>query len=218
MSAGETTPLGRVDLALGGATRLPTGDLRELPVMSGADTLQNTALGEGITPIAIARYGVSRDEDVELAVVGPSARVGYRREWLLRDGLKRYVWLLGPSFSIGKAIDRGPSAARGGVQLGVDLPFTYSADFGGVYEFWLGPRIGADFLSGRFQSVLDASQVRAFGLRAGGVLGFAAGFRRFHAIVELSAAYERWWMRSESRTRQRGGLVFIPAFALRMRL
>lgn len=218
LSGGATTPSRRVDVALGGAARLPTGDLRDLPGMRGDQAVQRSALGEGITPIGFGRYGVDLHTDVELAVLGASARVAYRHEWLLEDGINRKVWLVSPSFMLGKAYDRETDAARGGVRSSFEIPLLYSVDYGGVYETWIGPRVGLEYILGDFSVDSGTSHVNASGLRAGAVLGFAAGFRRIHAMIELGAAYERWWVRADGERRQRGGVVLIPAFALRVRL
>jgi hypothetical protein len=219
LSGGETTPQGRVDVAAGGTARLPTGQLREVAFARGDQAVQRSALGEGSTPMAVARYGVNLHTDFEVAVVGASARLSYRHEWLLADGINRTVWLLTPSFLLGKAYDRDSDPARGGVRASVELPFLYSADYGGVYETWVGPRVGADYVTGDFRVEGGAAaEVRAMGLRAGAVLGFGAGFRRIHAMIELSAVYEHWWLSAGGQRRQRGGVVLIPAFALRVRL
>ena len=218
LSGGATTPQSRVDAALGGAARIPTGDLRGVAPARGDQALQRSALGEGVAPVAVARYGINHHTDAELAVIGPSARLSYRHEWLLADGINRTVWLVSPSFLLGKAYDRDPDPARGGVRASVELPLLYSADYGGVYETWVGPRVGMDYVMGAFRTESGTSDVRATGIRAGAVLGFAAGFRRIHAMIELSAAYERWWMHANGERRNRGGFVLIPAFALRVRL
>lgn len=218
LSGGATTPSRRVDVALGGAARLPTGQLRGVPGMRGDQAVQRSALGEGITPIGFGRYGVNRHTDVELAVLGASARVAYRHEWLLADGINRTVWLVSPSLMLGKAYDREADAARGGVRSSLEVPLLYSADYGGVYETWVGPRVGLEYIVGDFTVDTGTSRVNAAGLRAGAVLGFAAGFRRIHAMIELGAAYEHWWVRADGERRQRGGVVLIPAFALRVRL
>lgn len=220
LSGGATTPMRRVDVALGGAARLPTGQLRGVPGMRGDQAVQRSALGEGIIPIGFGRYGVNLHTDVELAVIGASARLSYRHEWLVEDGINRKVWLVSPSFMLGKAYDREsePEAARGGLRSSVEVPLFYSVDFGGVYETWVGPRLGLEYIRGDFSTDSGVSSVDASGLRAGAVLGFAAGFRRIHAMIELGAAWEQWWVRSDGERRQRGGVVLIPAFALRVRL
>lgn len=218
LSGGETTPRGRADVALGGAARLPTGKLRSVPAIRGDQALQRSALGEGMTPLVLARYGLNRHTDVELIVLGASARVSYRHEWLLADGINRTVWLISPSLLLGKAYDRESSPARGGLRGTAELPFLYSADYGGVYETWVGPRVGANYVMGDFSTASGVSDVRATGLHAGAVLGFGAGFRRIHAMIELSALYEHWWLSANGERRQRGGVVLMPAFALRVRL
>jgi hypothetical protein len=169
--------------------------------------------------MAVARYGLNRHTDVELAVLGASARLSYRHEWLLSDGINRSVWLTSPSFLLGKTYDRDTDPARGGLRASVEVPLLYSADYGGVYETWVGPRVGVDYLRGDFR-IEDGSvsDVQATGLRAGAVLGIGAGFRRIHAMIELSVVYEHWWLSADGQRRQRGGVVLIPAFGLRVRL
>ncbi len=218
LSGGATTPSRRVDVAAGGAARLPTGRLRDIPGMQADQAVQRSALGDGITPIGFGRYGVSIHSDIELAVLGASARVAYRQEWLMDDGINRSVWLISPSFMLGKAYDRAPEAARGGVRSSFEMPLLYSVDYGGVYETWIGPRVGVEYITGDFTVDTAVARINASGLRAGAVLGFAAGFRRIHAMIELGAAYEHWFVRSDGERRQRGGVVLIPAFALRVRL
>jgi hypothetical protein len=171
LSGGATTPTRRVDMALGGAARLPTGQLRGVPGMRGDQAVQRSALGEGITPIGFGRYGINRHTDVELAVLGASARVAYRHEWLLADGINRTVWLVSPSFMLGKAYDREADAARGGVRGSLEVPLLYSADYGGVYETWIGPRVGFEYIVGDFthrhRHLARASGRAASGRRAG---------------------------------------------------
>jgi hypothetical protein len=218
LSGGATTPSGRVDMAFGGAARVPLGALRDVAGVRGDHAVQRTALGEGVTPIGFGRYGINRHTDVELAVLGASVRVAYRHEWLLSDGINRTVWLVSPSLLLGKAHDREADGARGGLRSSLEVPLLYSADYGGVYETWIGPRVGLEYIKGDFTVERGISSVHASGLRAGAVLGFVAGFRRIHAMIELGAAYEHWWMRADGERRQRGGVVLIPAFALRVRL
>ncbi|MBK8412310.1 MAG: hypothetical protein IPL19_30585 [Sandaracinaceae bacterium] len=171
LSGGATTPTRRVDMALGGAARLPTGQLRGVPGMRGDQAVQRSALGEGITPIGFGRYGINRHTDVELAVLGASARVAYRHEWLLADGINRTVWLVSPSFMLGKAYDREADAARGGVRGSLEVPLLYSADYGGgvrdLDRAARGVRVHRGRLHHRHRHLARASGRAASGRRVG---------------------------------------------------
>jgi hypothetical protein len=50
------------------------------------------------------------------------------------------------------------------------------------------------------------------------VLGLAFGFRHVHAMLELSALYERWSGDAAGASFATDGLVLVPAFALRIRI
>ena len=78
----------------------------------------------------------------------------------------------------------------------------------------LGFRLGTEHAWGRFE--LGGAEAPASGtsLRAGAVLGMAAGFRRVHAFLELTAAYEYWFASHGNQSLNRGGVVLTPAFGL----
>lgn len=219
---GETTPHRRADLAAGGAMRVPTGQLRGSS-SGAAGTLHESNSGRGVSPTVLARYGVAEHVDLELGASGTHGRVGARREWALGDGasVTRPSFLLGANLSIGRVFDTGDGvdAGDGGIRFSVDVPVTYSVDFGSVYEAWVGWRVGVDHVRGEFMpstggGPLDGS---ANGLRTGPVIGLAVGQRRVHAMIEVTVAYEHWWV-DLGRKSTRGGVVFIPAFALRVRI
>ena len=97
--------------------------------------------------------------------------------------------------------------------------FAFGVDFGGVYDVWLGPRVIVGGLVGAFEDAAGTNRdARAFRLDLGGTFGFAAGFRRVHGFVELSAMYERFWGRQGATSVDRGGFVLVPAFGLRVRI
>jgi hypothetical protein len=50
------------------------------------------------------------------------------------------------------------------------------------------------------------------------VIGMALGVRRIHALLELTAAYEYWFIDHAGGSLNRGGFVLIPGFGLRLRL
>jgi hypothetical protein len=98
------------------------------------------------------------------------------------------------------------------------VPFIYGVEIGGVYEIWIGARGSGEYVFGDFQ--VDGSEQKASGagLRAGPVIGMALGVRRIHALIELTAAYEYWFIDHAGASLDRGGFVLIPGFGIRLRL
>ena len=50
------------------------------------------------------------------------------------------------------------------------------------------------------------------------MIGLAAGFRRVHAFVEVTIAWEQQWGSHGDLSLDRGGVVLIPAAGLRVRI
>ncbi len=218
LTGGSTTPSRRGDVLLGGAARVPFGRLREPSALTaGGSRYRRDAQAGGVVPVVAARYGLAHHFDVGLGVAGSTARVELRREHVLSEGSTRpsFVYAIAPY--VGQ-IDGGGSEGGRATRFGVDLPVTYSIDFGGVYEFWFGARAGAEGVRGRLGVDGARQDVRAQKLYGGALFGLALGFRRFHVLLELTAAYERWWGNHGGTSLDRGGLVLTPAFALRLRL
>lgn len=214
-SGGSATPSRRGDVALGGSVRVPVGALRDL---SDAESRYREEVeAGGIVPAAMARYGIGQGQDVGLLVAGTTARLEYRREFGAREAVTRPTWLLGVALIGGPLTED----AEGG-RFGFDVPLIYGIDFGGLYEFWVGPRVGFEHLRGRFPLVGSVGDTTESGhastLRAGATFGLAAGFRRVHAFLELSALYEYSFVQHGERSLDRGGLVLMPSFGLRVRI
>ena len=112
--------------------------------------------------------------------------------------------------------DRDQSGSGG--RVGFEVPFVYGVEIGGVYEIWIGARGSGEYVFGDFQ--VDGSEQKASGagLRAGPVIGMALGVRRIHALIELTAAYEYWFIDHAGDSLNRGGFVLIPGFGIRLRL
>lgn len=214
LSGGSTTPHGRADVAVGGAARVAFGDLRPVAAPD-PDGYARDAQATGIAPVVAARYGVGEHLDLGLGVAGGLARAELRRERVLAEGSTRPSVVYGVAPYVGFA-EGDPSGRT--TRFGLDLPLTYSVDFGGVYELWLGPRVGIEWVRGELPSGGTDGRVRAGKLSAGALLGLALGFRRLHVMLELNAAYERWWGEHGGASLRRGGLVLTPAFALRLRI
>ncbi len=219
---GSTTPARRADVGFGGAARIATGDLRN----GGADSMdasryREAAEGSGVVPAAYARYGLPRGFDLGVLAAGTLLRVDVRREHVIEEGTTRPSFLYGLAPFAGYV---GPDEAGDGqgYRLGLELPLAYAVEFGGVYEAWVGARAAVERVHGDF--LRDAGtggaleSATGLGLRGGAVVGISLGFRRVHTLLELTGAYERWWVEHGGESLDRGGFVLTPAFALRIRI
>ncbi|MDQ3032869.1 MAG: hypothetical protein M3Y87_10665 [Myxococcota bacterium] len=216
MLGGRTTPQGRVDLGLGGAVRIPTGDLvpREMPV--GAEELLAFAEPGGIVPVAWARWGFLRSWDAGLFVSGTTARL----ELIGGTSLSRFIRLIGGIAPYGGyAISETRQGVGGGEgwRVGGIAPLAIALDLGGLFEAWLGARVGFEHAEGMVgaESMRTAGNLTAF--RAGAFLGLAVGLRRVHVVAELAADYEHWRGALGGVPIERQGLALTPGFALRLR-
>ncbi|MEM9731700.1 MAG: hypothetical protein AAF997_24200 [Myxococcota bacterium] len=217
MVGGSTTPEHRTDLGLGGAARVPLGKLKNWD--TGEPNYQPDASAGGVVPMGYGRYGLTERWDLGLLVAGTMARADFRNETLLQDGSTRTALVLGLSPYGGWIAEDGARASGG--RAGFEVPVAYGVEIGGVYEFWLGARASGEWVKGDFErDETNASLQSGFGIRVGPVIGMALGIRRFHALVELTAAYEHWSIGGfDSGSRlKRNGVALIPGFALRLRL
>lgn len=213
---GSVTPRYRGDIAAGGAARLPFGDLRPSED-DAAQAAFREADGGGVVPVAYARLGAADEMDIGLMAAGTTVRLDVRKERVLEEDTTRRAFVYAIAPYVGFLPDRGEINGHA-TRFGVDVPLTYGLDIGGIYEAWVGPRLQLEGLVGAFDDGGGNDQDTAlFILRTGGVAGIAAGFRRVHALFELSFAWEHQWGESGTRV-SRGGLVLTPAFGLRIRL
>ena len=216
MSGGSTTPRYRTDLGLGGAARVPLGDLQGTPDMSAADDYLDGAEAGGMVPLAYGRYGMGEHWDLGLMVSGTTVRAEARGEKLLSRGIVRssLVYGLAP---YGGWIPENDGSGSGG-RVGGEIPFVFAAEVGTAYELWFGARGSAEYVTGMFELQGDEQDTQGLGLRIGPVLGMALGIPRFHVLLELTAAYEHWFIDSEQESFDQGGFVLIPGFGFRLRL
>ena len=216
MTGGSTTPKNRTDIGLGGAARIPLGNLRD-PVMPdpGQSQYRYAADAGGVVPMAYGRYGLGRNWDLGLMVSGPTVRVEARYERVLQEGTTRSALIVGLAPYGGWIPDRDQSGSGG--RVGFEVPFAVGVEIGGIYELWLGARASAEYVFGDFQLSGSEQQASGAGLRAGPVIGMALGVRRVHALVELTAAYEYWFIDHAGASLDRGGFVLIPGFGIRLR-
>lgn len=198
-------PRGRTDLAAGSAVRVPVGDMVALPGGSPSDRALTQAAAGGVAPAAFVRHGLARDVDLGLEASGVAARAHLRGR--LRFGLVNLV--LGIAPHVGLAHEAGELGRVGGT-----VPVVLAIDVTSLYEVWVGVRVGAEHVFGR----VGAETISITGLRTGGVVGLAAGFRRFHVLLELGIDHELWTGSLDTESVERNGLVLTPAFAFRLRL
>jgi hypothetical protein len=201
LAGGRTVPRGRTDLALGGAIRIPVGDL--VPQTVGDEALVYSAPG-GVAPVALVRYGLLNSLDLGVEAAGTILRVHVRGQFYLGGD---FHLMLGAAPFGGAVYAEQGAAFRGGALVPVALVI----DITSVYEAWLGVRIGLEHVAGDVPIALS-------GLRTGGVLGVGVGFRRVHLLVELAVDHEYWWGRNGDMSVERNGIALTPAFALRLRL
>jgi len=197
-AGGRTAPRGRTDLGVGAAVRIPVGDLADDP------RLAPLASG-GVAPGAFVRHGLSRDVDLGVEISGTAARGQLRLQ--LGSGMVRLLAGLAPHVGLGH---------EGGevVRVGGTVPIVLSVSVLGLYEAWVGVRVGVEHLVGRAQ----ATRYSLTGLRTGGVVGLAVGFRHLHVLVELGIDHELWRGSADDRSIETNGLVLTPALALRLRI
>ena len=216
MMGGSGTPKNRTDVGLGGAARVPLGELKDPVVVDpGESQYRYAADAGGVVPMAYGRYGLAKRWDLGLMVSGATVRAEARYERPLREGTTRTSLMVGMAPYGGWIPDRDDSG-RGG-RVGFEVPFALGVEIGGIYEFWLGARGSGEYVFGDFQISGSEQKASGAGVRIGPVVGMALGVRRVHALVELTAAYEHWFIDHAGTSLDRGGFVLIPGFGIRFR-
>ncbi len=217
MSGASITPKNRTDLGLGGAARVPLGELKDPVVLDpGESQYRYAADAGGVVPMAYGRYGLTDKWDLGLMVSGTTVRAEARYAHVLQEGTTRSSLIVGLAPYGGWIADRGRSGSGG--RVGFEVPFVYGIEIGGVYEMWIGARGSGEYVFGDFQVAGSEHKASGAGVRAGPVIGMALGVRRVHALIELTAAYEYWFIDHAGVSLNRGGFVLIPGFGIRLRL
>ncbi|NOQ84363.1 MAG: hypothetical protein GQ551_10160 [Myxococcales bacterium] len=217
MSGASITPKNRTDLGLGGAARVPLGGLKDPAVVDpGESEYRYAADAGGVVPMAYGRYGLTDKWDLGLMVAGTTVRAEARYAHVLQEGTTRSSLIVGLAPYGGWIPDRDVSGSGG--RVGFEVPFVYGIEIGGVYEIWIGARGSGEYVFGDFQVAGSERKASGAGVRAGPVIGMALGVRRVHALIELTAAYEYWFIDHAGVSLNRGGFVLIPGFGIRLRL
>lgn len=191
-------PRGRTDLAVGAAVRVPVGDLASEPMLAEVSP-------GGVAPSGFVRHGLGPDADLGAEISGTSARAMLRGQ--LGLDMVRLVGGIAPHVGL---------AHSGGelVRVGGTVPITLAIDLFSLYEVWIGARVAVEHLTGSAQ----AASISMTGLRTGGVVGMAVGFRWLWVLVELGVDHELWTGSVSDISIERNGLVLTPAFAVRVRM
>ncbi len=207
LAGSRTTPTDRADLALGVSGRVPFGSLGEF------ESVSRLAPG-GLAPLAMGRLGLSDSVDLGLAVAGASGRLEVRYGEDLGP-----VWIVAGLAGYG-AYAGSPDALGGvvgdGYRAGALAPLTIGYEVLAILEVWAGLRAGVEYLHGRFG--VEERESEAVHLRAGGVVGFALGFRRVHVLAELAVDAEHALGETPSGAFERTGVALTPTLGLRVRL
>lgn len=224
MSGGRTTAVQRWDVALGGSARVAYAELQaEAAPSASPQRVLALAQPQGVAPFGAFRKGLSSNTDLGVLCAPFMCRADLKFSHTLRD---KHTWVgvmaaPGPYLGTLRQLDND-AADVNGLRTGLELPLLLGVDFGGIYETWLGLRMSAEWAQGsvRLKDEVDSTQsdVSALGVRGGAVWGVGVGFRRVHALVELSAHYEWWDATVEDNNATLGGWVLTPAFALRLRM
>jgi hypothetical protein len=214
LSGGETTPAQRVDLTLGGATRIVLGDFNSDKDDRSALSYAETG---GISPLLIARFAVEDEVDLGLRLSGSAAQIEGRFGFQL-NGELRIIGSVAPYLGWLPLRDSITDQKGLGFRYGVDTPWVLAFSAGGIYEAWTGICLSVDGASGSLDEEGDGTRFSGFGLRPGALIGFAVGFRRLYALIELTVNHE-WWRFDQADTKSElSGFSFTPAFALRLRI
>jgi hypothetical protein len=221
LSGGGTTPTGRVDVAVGGAARVPLGSLAaperlgDAPPEREVDVQGFTRRG-GLAPLVSVSLPLGDRTDLGFQAAGSALALSIRKAFPLGEQTR----LIGGLAPFGGAVlldERGGGGSAVGPRVGVNMPWVLALDVGGVYEGWVGARAGIEHARCRLEQERSELTMRGTLLRTGVLLGLGVGFRRLHALLELAADHEWWWMGGDIEPSRRSGLSLTPAFALRMR-
>lgn len=214
LSGGDTTPKQRVDLTLGGTTRIVLGDLNSDEDDPGALNYAETG---GVSPLLITRVAIDDEVDLGLRLFGSAAQLEGRVGFPLSARLK-IVGSVAPYFGLLPLRDSTTDEKGMGFRYGVDTPWVLAFSAGGIYEAWTGLCFSVDGASGSLDRNGDEKKFSGFGLRPGALVGFAVGFRHLYTLVELTVNHEWWRFNQNDSQSEFSGFSFTPAFALRLRI
>lgn len=204
LSRGRTTLAAGVAATFVGASSLASAT-------APAARLQELAVGPDISPWASARVGLGNEFEAGIGASTRALRLDGRRAFSTKK-LALSIGLGVSAVLAAPAEGRASGVYGGGIDLPVLLGWRSSAD---LYAAWIGPRIGAELLSGRLEGGASGPvSAGARHLSFGGVAGLRAGFRRLYGVVEVDVAYHHADGSIAARSLALEGLTVAPAGAL----
>ncbi len=194
-------------------TTLADGDSADV------ELVEESAVAPGLAPVVSARVGLGSSFEAGLAYTGRAVRVDGRRAFDLGRRFSLSVGLAGSG--VISVRDSASGARVGG--FGGDVPLVVGwRSSAGVYELWLGARVGVDRLEGERVLPVDPlvpDIVRSDGIvgeheSLGGLIGVQVGLGRLAAVLELDGAahFARFDVGANKLTFR--GLSIAPAAAL----
>lgn len=210
-TAGGLTPAGRTDIAVGGASTLPTSPAsvaQREPASDAASVVPHIVLRHGLRSLDEAQWREApADLDLSLTIM-PGYGMGAVRLslWEDRGSTSRYALVGGLSVEGGVLGDQGRALQPA---LGARVPIALTATIGSVVEAWVGAQgMGVYVASGQSEG---SSRNSIFGVT--GFVGLAAGLRNLHVLLELQGGLlsSDWFSGPWS-------WHWTPSFSLRCRL
>jgi len=222
MSGGSTTPSGRVEMSVGGAARVPLGDLGSRERLSAGNDEQSVELlgftrRGGMSPLATVSLPLGSRLDMGLHFAGSALELHLRRGF----EVGKQVTLIGGLAPLAGWLlleDEQEQRSAVGWRVGAHMPWVLAINIGGIYEAWLGARAGVEH--GQCELGEEPGSIEMDGevYRLGALLGVGIGFRSLHALMELTADREWWRVGGDIAPGTRTGFSLTPAFALRLRI
>ncbi|MEZ4445813.1 MAG: hypothetical protein R3B72_42445 [Polyangiaceae bacterium] len=185
-------PDGEVTVGAGFSGTLPISGEAIAEDDTSARVYEEGAFAPGLAPWVSGRVGLAQDWEGGVTYTARSIRADARHAFVFGD--QALSLGLGVSGLLPK--NREDLGLRVG-GFGFDVPFLYGwrsdAD---IYSLWLGPRGGAEYLTGRREvgadpqepDLLLVEKVQGWHAQVGGLLGMRVGFRHVFAVLELDAA------------------------------
>lgn len=240
----KTLPTGEVRAATGFSGNIAVGGLANglngarseaaanpsVPGPPGTDetyargALVAAAVAPGIAPFVAARVGTGQRYEGGVAYTGRGARIDMRRSFD-RDAFSLSIGLGGSFLFYGRQYgDPLPNVDLGQLRgYGLDVPILVGWEsVAGIYQAWAGVRGGGEHVAieelrsepkspGLGTPPISLSATRYF---AGGLFGFAIGFRHVHVALELDVAYQHIDGAYNSTQSSVDGLAITPASAI----
>lgn len=240
----RTLPTGEVRAATGFSANIATGALASslnaarseavtnpnVPGLPGTDesyargALVAAAVAPGLAPFVAARVGTGQRYEGGISYSGRGARIDMRRSYD-RDAFSLSIGVGGSFLFYGRQFgDPLPNVDLGQLRgYGLDVPILAGWESAaGIYQLWIGVRGGGEHVSieelrsepkspGLGTPPISLSATR---YHAGGLVGFAIGFRHVHIALELDVAYQHLDGSYNSTQASVDGVALVPASAI----